>query len=156
MRTLVALVLIDAWMHCWHRANHELSFLWRLHRTHHTDRDLDASSAFRFHPGEVLLSGLLRLGVIGVTGVGMGHLLLYEAILIPVILVHHGNIRLPGLLERGLRWMIVTPGMHHLHHLRVPEETDSNYSSVFSWWNRVGGTFREPRSDTPVTFGLEG
>ena len=128
----LALLLCDGWMYLWHRANHRIPFLWRFHSVHHSDRELDATSAFRFHMGEVVMAAFLRLGVITVVGVGIGQVILYEVVLLPVILLHHSNLSLPEGLDRWLRVLIVTPRMHHVHHSPIRAETDSNYSSVFS------------------------
>jgi sterol desaturase/sphingolipid hydroxylase (fatty acid hydroxylase superfamily) len=122
---------------------------------HHSDNRLDASSAVRFHLGEVLLSVLLRLAVIALLGLTVRQVLLYELILLPVILLHHANLALPRPLEALARWLVVTPDIHHVHHSRVPRETDSNYGSVLPWWDRVFRTFRM-QSPENLRYGLEG
>ena len=132
LEATLALFLCDGWMYLWHRANHRIPFLWRFHSVHHSDRELDATSAFRFHIGEVALAALLRLGVITLVGIGIEQVILYELVLLPIILFHHSNLSLPEPLDRCLRVLIVTPRMHHLHHSPLRTETDSNYSSVFS------------------------
>lgn len=151
---LVGLVLLDLWMYAWHIGNHKLPILWRFHRMHHSDNRLDASSALRFHLGEVVLSYLLRLGVIAALGLTVRHVLLYELILLPVILVHHANLALPRPLEAVARWLVVTPDIHHVHHSRVQTETDSNYGSVLPWWDRLFRTFRM-QSPERLDYGLE-
>lgn len=153
--TVAALLLFDAWMYLWHRANHELGFLWRFHRVHHSDPEMDASTAFRFHAGELLLSSLLRLAVLPLLGLTLGQLLVYEMLLLPVILFHHSNVQFPEWLDRWIRLVIVTPALHRVHHSRLKPETDSNYSSVFSCWDRIAGTFRLRPDATPVNFGLD-
>lgn len=149
------LLFLDLWMYVWHVANHKLPFLWRFHRMHHSDNQLDASSALRFHMGEVVLSVLLRLAVIALLGLTIRQVLLYEFMLLPVILVHHANLALPRPLERVARWLVVTPDIHHVHHSRVPRETDSNYGSVLPWWDRLFRTFRM-QSPENLRYGLEG
>lgn len=153
--TAAAIVLFDAWMYFWHRANHECNFLWRFHRVHHSDSEMDASTAIRFHAGELLLSTILRLAVIPLLGISVGQLLLYETLLLPVILFHHSNVRLPESWDRALRWLIVTPELHRVHHSRLRPETDSNYASIFSIWDRLAGSFRLRPGTRPVNFGLE-
>lgn len=153
--TVVGLVLLDLWMYLWHVANHQVPLLWRFHRMHHSDNRMDASSALRFHLGEVLLSVVLRLGVIAAVGLNVGHVVLYEMVLLPVILLHHSNLALPRPVESVLRWVIVTPDIHHVHHSRVPVETDSNYASVLSCWDRLFRTFRMQTPDK-LSYGLEG
>jgi len=149
---IVLLLLFDAWMYLWHRLNHRVPLLWRLHAVHHSDREMDATSAFRFHTGEITLSFIARLAVLPLLGMTMPQLLIYETILLPVILFHHSNIRLPARADRWLRWLIVTPRMHWVHHSREQPETDSNYASVLSIWDRCFGTFR--LRDRPETIEL--
>jgi len=153
--TVGGLLLLDLWMYGWHVANHKVPLLWRFHRMHHSDNRLDASSAVRFHLGEVLLSVLLRLGVIALLGLTVRQVLLYELILLPVILLHHANLALPRPLEAPARWLFVTPDIHHVHHSRVPRETDSNYGSVLPWWDRLFRTFRMQTPEN-LRYGLEG
>lgn len=151
-----AFALIDLWQYAWHRLNHRLSFLWRFHAVHHADRDLEASSGLRFHTGEIVLSSVARLAVLPLLGVSIWHVVLYEAVLLPVILFHHANVRLPEQADRRLRWLVVTPRMHWVHHSRHRPETDSNYSSVFSLWDRVFGSFRLAREPGALRLGLDG
>jgi sterol desaturase/sphingolipid hydroxylase (fatty acid hydroxylase superfamily) len=155
VETVGGLLLLDLWMYAWHVANHKVPLLWRFHRMHHSDNRLDASSAVRFHLGEVLLSFLLRLGVIALLGLTVRQVLLYELILLPVILLHHANLALPRPLEAVARWLLVTPDIHHVHHSRVPRETDSNYGSVLPWWDRLFRTFRM-QSPENLRYGLKG
>ena len=136
------LVLFDGWMYAWHRANHRIGFLWRFHRMHHTDRELDATSAVRFHPVEIVISTALRLGVLALLGVGLPVLLAYEMVLAPVIQFHHSNVRTPGWLDEALRVLIVSPNMHRVHHSELRAEHDGNYASVLSVWDRLLGSHR--------------
>ncbi len=154
LRWCGAVVLFDLWMYLWHRANHRIHFLWRFHRMHHTDSTLDASSALRFHPGEIILSSLLRLLVLPLLGMTLAELLLYETLLQPVILLHHSNIRFPEPLDRVLRAVIVTPHMHWLHHSDRVQEHNSNYASIFSWWDRIGRSFRHRKDIEAIDYGL--
>jgi len=152
---VIGLLLLDLWMYLWHVANHKVSLLWRFHRMHHSDNQMDASSAVRFHLGEVVLSYTLRLGVIALLGLTFRHVVLYEMILLPVILVHHANIALPRPAEAVARWLLVTPDIHHVHHSRIRVETDSNYGSVLPWWDRLFRTFRVQTPEN-LDYGLEG
>jgi sterol desaturase/sphingolipid hydroxylase (fatty acid hydroxylase superfamily) len=135
----VALLLFDMWMYWWHRINHRVPLLWRFHRMHHSDRQMDVTSALRFHPGEIVLSSLVRLLILPIIGMSAAALLCYEIILLPVILLHHSNINVKGGADRLARVFIVTPWMHWVHHSRIREETNSNYGSVLSVWDRVFG-----------------
>lgn len=137
---VLVLVLFDLWMYLWHRLNHQVPLLWRFHQVHHTDPAMDATTALRFHPGEILLSNLLRLPVIAVLGMGLTHLLVYQVAMLPVIMLHHSNVRIPDWLDHGLRALLVPPSLHRVHHSDRRGETNSNYGTVFSIWDRLFGT----------------
>ena len=154
IETGIALLLFDGWMYFWHRANHAIPFLWRFHRMHHSDREMDVTSATRFHIGELILSSVLRLGVLPLLGLELWQLILYEVMLLPVIQFHHSNVNLPERWDRLLRTIIVSPNMHRVHHSRIRPETDSNYSSVFSFWDRLARTFRRRDDVEDIEFGL--
>ncbi|MBI3312110.1 MAG: sterol desaturase family protein, partial [Candidatus Omnitrophica bacterium] len=151
---LFGFLLFDFWMYVWHRANHGVSWLWRFHRVHHSDLAMDATTALRFHAGEMILSVLLRLAVIPLLGITLGQLLLYELILQPVILFHHSNVALPERWDRLLRLLVVSPNMHRVHHSDIPAETNSNYASIFSFWDRLGRTHRR-REVATIQYGLK-
>ena len=138
---LFALLLIDCWQYIWHRANHVLPLLWKFHQVHHSDKEMDASTALRFHPIEILYSNAIRIAIIPIAGIQLEHLILYEIILLPVILFHHSNIKLNETIDRALRTIIVTPHMHRLHHSDIQTETDSNYSNIFSIWDRLFNSY---------------
>jgi sterol desaturase/sphingolipid hydroxylase (fatty acid hydroxylase superfamily) len=150
-----AFLFFDAWMYLWHRLNHRVPFLWRFHRTHHSDPKMDVTTASRFHLGEIVLSSILRVPVIALLGLELWHLALYETAMFTVVQIHHANIALPKWLDRSLRLLIVTPFMHKVHHSRWQPETDSNYSSLFSFWDRLFGTFRSRVDFSAFQFGLE-
>ena len=131
------LLLLDCWIYWWHRLNHEWHLLWRFHEVHHLDEFLDASSALRFHFGEVLLSSAVRAGVILVLGVPLLSVVLFETLLSLVTMFHHSNVRLPPRLERALSFLIVTPSIHWVHHHALRRDTDSNYSALLSVWDHL-------------------
>lgn len=137
-----AILLLDAWMYIWHRLNHEIPFLWRFHRVHHSDPTMDVTTASRFHVGEIIISSLLRIPLIFLLGIHLEELLLYETIAFAVVQLHHADIGLPNTLDRMLRTVIVSPLMHKIHHSRWQPETDSNYGSLFSFWDRLARSFR--------------
>ena len=153
---VLGFVLFDLWQYLWHRLNHHVPLLWRFHAVHHADRELGASSGLRFHTGEIVLSSAARLAVLPLLGMTVAQVLVYEAVLLPVILFHHGNIGIPARADRWLRWLIVTPWMHWVHHSDYQPETDSNFSSVFSFWDRIFGSFRLRADPRTLTLGLEG
>ncbi len=150
-----ALLLLDAWTYLWHRLNHIIPFLWRFHRVHHADTKMDVTTASRFHIGEIFFSSLLRIPLILLLGLHFWELLVYETVMFAVIQVHHANIVLPEQLDRALRVIIVTPAMHKVHHSRLKPETDSNYSSLFSFWDRIGRSFRLRKDLSALHFGLD-
>ncbi len=153
--TVLAILMLDAWMYVWHRANHRIAFLWRFHRLHHSDAEMDATTAVRFHLGELLISTSLRLLVMLALGIALWQWLAYEMLLLPVILFHHSNVYFPARLDQWLRTIIVSPALHRVHHSRVKIETDSNYASVFSWWDRLGKSYRLNKDNHPIIFGLD-
>lgn len=153
---LGALLLLDAWMYVWHRINHEIPFLWRFHRVHHHDPRMDVTTASRFHTGEIVLSSVFRIGIIVLLGVHLWELVLYETMMFAVVQFHHANVGLPAPVDRALRTVIVTPNMHKVHHSRWQPETDSNYSSLFSVWDRMARTFRLRDDPSTIEFGLDG
>jgi sterol desaturase/sphingolipid hydroxylase (fatty acid hydroxylase superfamily) len=141
------LVLLDFLIYWWHRFNHEVGFLWRFHEVHHLDRFLDTSSALRFHAGEVLLSATARAAFILVLGFPLASVLVFEALLLMAAIFHHSNLRLPPPFESLLSRLVITPSIHWVHHHRVRRDTDSNYGTVFSFWDRLFRT----RSSSPRT-----
>jgi len=136
--------------------NHRVPFLWRFHKVHHSDPHMDVSTANRFHFGEIILSSILRIPVILLLGAELWHLALYEAILYPVVQFHHANIGVGRRLDRFLRLFITTPEMHKAHHSRWQPETDSNYTSLLSIWDRVFRSFRLRKDPHEIQLGLDG
>ena len=153
-KLITAIILIDLWQYCWHRLNHSLPFLWRFHRVHHSDKELDASSGVRFHPGEIFLSTLARLLVIPLLGIQLSHLISYEIIMMSIVFFHHSNIRLNESSDQLLRKLIVTPHMHRLHHSDQQTETDSNYGNIFSVWDKFFRTYTMRSIENNFSFGL--
>jgi sterol desaturase/sphingolipid hydroxylase (fatty acid hydroxylase superfamily) len=152
---VMAILLFDGWLYLLHRANHKFGLLWRFHRAHHSDPEMDATTAIRFHTGEVLISSALRLAVIPLLGITLWQLLIYESLMLPVIMFHHSNVKFPEKADRRMRALIASPAMHRVHHSRIRFETNSNYSIIFSFWDRIGKTFRLRKDGRPVNFGLD-
>jgi sterol desaturase/sphingolipid hydroxylase (fatty acid hydroxylase superfamily) len=130
-------LILDCWIYLWHRANHEVQFLWRFHEVHHLDETLDTTSALRFHFGEVLLSSAARAVLIFLLAVPLSSIIAFEAMLAVAALFHHSNLKLPPTVEHFLSLVVVTPSIHWVHHHAIRRDTDSNYSTVFSWWDRL-------------------
>ncbi len=154
MEVAIAFVLLDYTLWWWHWANHRLPFLWRFHLVHHADRDLDTSTALRFHFGELALSIPVRAAQMIVIGVDPQTLWLWQAVLFASILFHHANLRLPLGAERWLVRLIVTPRMHGIHHSDRLDETNSNYSSLVTVWDVLHGTLRLDVPQERVTIGV--
>lgn len=152
---ILAIVLFDMWQYVWHVLNHKVSFLWRFHCVHHSDPQMDASTGLRFHTGEIVLSSTARIAVLPILGLSMVHLAAYEAILLPIVMFHHSNVRVPKALDRILRLVVVTPWMHWVHHSDYRPETDSNYASIFPAWDRLFHTFRLRERPTQIRLGLK-
>jgi len=150
-----ALLLYDMWSYWWHRINHRIPFLWRFHRMHHSDPAMDVSTATRFHPGEVFLSSMIRLLVIPIVGMPVIALVVYDGLQLANTQFHHANISLFRPLDRAVSCILVSPNMHKVHHSPLREETDSNYSSVLSVWDRIFGSYRELAAGREVRFGLD-
>lgn len=134
---LLGFLLMDLSFYYWHWANHRVPFLWRFHNVHHIDQDLDVSTAFRFHFGEVAFSAGFRLAQVLALGVSGWTYAAYELVFQANTLFHHSNWRLSPGFERVLNAILVTPRMHGIHHSQVEGQTNSNYSTVFSWWDRL-------------------
>ena len=154
IETAIGVVLLDYTLWWWHRANHQVAFLWRFHLVHHVDRDLDTTTALRFHFGELILSIPVRAAQMLVIGVDAQLLWLWQTILFVSILFHHSNVRLPAGVERLLVWFIVTPRMHGIHHSDRLKEADSNWSSLLSLWDRIHRTLRLHVPQEQITVGV--
>ena len=142
LEVALACVLLDYTLYLWHVATHRAPWLWRFHVVHHADLDLDATTAVRFHFAELLLSVPWRAAQIVALGVSPPALSAWQTLLMLSVLFHHSNVRLPLGLERRLNYFVVTPRMHGIHHSAVRGETDSNWSSGLTLWDRLHGTLR--------------
>lgn len=152
---ILAFLTLDLYIYLWHRLNHRIKFLWRFHRVHHTDLSVDASSAFRFHIVEVALSMVGRLALIALLGIPALLVFIFEAVFSSVVYFHHSNIGITERADRLLRTIIPSPHMHRVHHSVKRVETDSNYGSVLSIWDRLFGSFRLVGNPMAIVQGLE-
>jgi sterol desaturase/sphingolipid hydroxylase (fatty acid hydroxylase superfamily) len=153
---IASMLILDLAIYLQHIVFHRVPWLWRIHRMHHTDLDLDVTSGARFHPLEIILSMLIKLAVIWLTGAPATAVLLFEVLLNAGAMFNHANLRLPIGVDRALRLLIVTPDMHRIHHSVLRDETDSNFGFNLSWWDRIFGTYIiEPQSgQKDMTLGL--
>ncbi len=141
LASVVLVVCFDFWSYVWHRLNHAVPLLWRFHRFHHGDEAMDVTTGFRFHPIEIVLSELFRLPVYLLLGMGAFEILLYNLLSFPIILMHHSNIALPTRLDGMLSIFIPSPNVHRLHHSVNPMESNTNFGSMLSVWDRLFGSF---------------
>jgi sterol desaturase/sphingolipid hydroxylase (fatty acid hydroxylase superfamily) len=139
----VAVVAMDFVIWLQHVMVHAVPVLWRLHRVHHADLDYDLTTGTRFHPVEIILSMLIKLATIMVLGPPVVAVILFEVILNGMAMFNHGNVRLPLPLDRTVRWLVVTPDMHRVHHSVEDDEANSNFGFNLSWWDRLFGTYRD-------------
>jgi len=140
---LLALVALDLAIYGQHVLFHRIRLFWRLHRMHHSDLDIDVTTGARFHPLEIILSLVIKIGAVVALGAPAGAVVAFEIILNATAMFNHGNIRLPSRADRWLRLLLVTPDMHRVHHSVIRQETDSNFGFNFPWWDRLFGTYRE-------------
>lgn len=152
MRVPAAVLLFDYTMYVWHRLTHTVPWLWRLHLVHHVEQSMDSSTALRFHPADMAASVPWRVAQVAVIGAGPRELTAWQRLFFVAVLFHHANLRLPRALERLLQPLLVTPRMHAIHHAPTSIDTNSNWSSGLSIWDRLHGTLRlgEPPEGTGV------
>jgi sterol desaturase/sphingolipid hydroxylase (fatty acid hydroxylase superfamily) len=152
---IVGLLLLDYTMYLWHRLNHRVPLLWRFHLAHHTDLDLDVATALRFHAGELALSCGWRAAQVAAIGPPVALVVVFELVFEAATAFHHSNWRLPDALDRTLAWVVVTPRVHGIHHSIVERETNSNWSVMLTWWDRLHRTLRLERPvAVPLVIGL--
>jgi sterol desaturase/sphingolipid hydroxylase (fatty acid hydroxylase superfamily) len=154
VQLIASLLALDYTLYLWHRLMHKLPFLWRFHNVHHIDLNMDASTALRFHFGELTLSVVYRSAQILLLGINFWTLLLFETCVTAFALFHHSNLRLPLRLESILNRLLVTPRMHGVHHSIVQEETDSNYGTILTLWDRLHRTLRLNIPQEKITIGV--
>ena len=157
IESVLALVLLDFAIYLQHRLFHYVPILWRLHRMHHADLDVDVTTGARFHPVEILLSLGIKFLVIVPLGAAPLAVLLFEIGLNATSMFNHSNVRVAPRIERALRWFVVTSDMHRVHHSVVRRETDSNFGFNFPWWDRLFRTYRpQPEAGhETMTLGIE-
>lgn len=152
LELVLSVLLMDLAFYYWHLANHRIPLLWRFHNVHHTDPELDVSTAFRFHFGEIALSSFFNVIQISLIGISPWAFAVYQLVFQSEVLFHHSNLRLPIAFERLLSKVLVTPRMHGIHHSQVHRENNSNFGTVFPWWDRFHRTLglNIPQSEVVV------
>ncbi len=154
----IGVIAMDLVIWLQHVMFHAVPALWRLHRVHHADLDYDVTTGARFHPLEIALSMLIKFATIVVLGPPVLAVVLFEVLLNATAMFNHGNIRIPAGVDRVLRWFVVTPDMHRVHHSVEDDETNSNFGFNLPWWDRLFGTYRaQPRAGhQAMTIGIHG
>jgi sterol desaturase/sphingolipid hydroxylase (fatty acid hydroxylase superfamily) len=152
-----SVILLDFAIYLQHVLFHAVPALWRLHRMHHADLELDVTTGLRFHPIEILLSMAIKLAAVGALGTPALAVLIFEVLLNATSMFNHSNIRIPIGLDRVVRWFVVTPDMHRVHHSILSLETNSNFGFNLPWWDRLFGTYRaQPEAGhDAMTIGIE-
>ncbi len=147
MSIVIAVTAMDFMIYLQHVMVHAIPLLWRLHRVHHADLDYDVTTGIRFHPLEIILSMLIKFAMIIILGPPVIAVIIFEVVLNALAMFNHGNIALPKTVDWLLRWLIVTPDMHRVHHSVEDDETNSNFGFNLSCWDRIFGTYRQqPRA----------
>lgn len=154
---VVAVVVLDFVLYVQHVMFHAFPLFWRFHMMHHADLDCDVTTGLRFHPVEVVFSMLIKLGAVVLIGAAPTAVLVFEIVLNATSMFNHSNVWMPAAVDRVLRWVLVTPDMHRIHHSTVPTETNSNFGFNLPWWDRLLRTYRdEPiQGQTGMMIGLE-
>lgn len=153
----LAIVALDLAIYLQHVVFHAVPALWRLHRMHHADLEFDVTTGLRFHPVEIILSMAIKFAVVAAIGAPAVSVLLFEILLNGTSMFNHSNVRLPGRVDALLRWIVVTPDMHRVHHSIIPAETNSNFGFNLPWWDRLLGTYKaQPKmGHEGMTIGIE-
>jgi len=154
VRMIIVIVFVDFIFYVWHLLNHEMPTLWRLHRVHHSDLNMDVSTATRFHIGELTISAVIKIGLIFMLGIRFTELVVFETLLVMAAQFQHSVIRVPQWFERFYWVLFVPPSMHRIHHSVVIRERDTNYGTIFSIWDRVLGTLLTKVDQDRIKIGL--
>jgi len=157
LKIVAAVLFLDLAIYLQHLMFHAVPMLWRLHMVHHADLDIDVTTGLRFHPVEIVLSMLIKLAVVLFLGPPVVAVMIFEVLLNATAMFNHGNVRIALSLDRVLRWIVVTPDMHRVHHSVTPQETNSNFGFNLPWWDRLLGTYKaQPAAGhKAMTIGLE-
>lgn len=154
IRVLVILIFLDFILYIWHVLNHLIPLFWRFHRVHHSDINMDVSTATRFHIGELSFSAIIKIALIFFVGFSINTLIIYECTVVFCAQFHHSSLRVPGWLEAILWIVFVPPSMHRIHHSVIKKEMDSNYGTILSIWDRIMGTFVTHVDQSKIHIGI--
>lgn len=143
---ILAIVLLDLIIYWQHRLFHKVPLLWALHKVHHVDQDIDVTTGSRFHTIEIILSLLIKFFFVCLLGPSLLAVILFEIILNACAMFNHANVKLPLALDRVLRWVLVTPDMHRVHHSNIGSETNKNFGFNITWWDKLFGSYQDQPS----------
>jgi sterol desaturase/sphingolipid hydroxylase (fatty acid hydroxylase superfamily) len=157
LAVIASVILLDLVIYLQHVLVHAIPALWRLHRMHHADLEFDVTTGARFHPLEILLSMAIKFGAVAALGAPAVAVLIFEVLLNATAMFNHGNVRLPERVDSLLRWIVVTPDMHRIHHSVAIQETNSNFGFNLPWWDWLFGSYRPEPADGQegMTIGVE-
>ena len=153
VKTIFAVIILDMMIYWQHVAFHKVPILWHLHKVHHADRDLDASSGLRFHPVEIVISMVYKMAVVCLLGAPALAVIIFEILLNACAVFNHANVRVPLWFERPLRQVMVTPALHRIHHSVIERETNTNYGFSVIWWDKIFGSYTD-QPQGKLTLGL--
>lgn len=153
-KVFLSVIFMDLVFYVWHLLNHRIPLMWRFHRVHHSDLNMDVSTASRFHIGELALSSCIKIGLIYLIGANVVSVILFESLLGLTAQFQHSSVRVPSWFERAFWLLFVPPSMHRIHHSVVIRERDTNYGTILSIWDRVLGTLRKDVDQNTIMIGL--
>ncbi|GAB4483460.1 MAG: sterol desaturase family protein [Thermodesulfovibrionales bacterium] len=154
LRVCAAVIFMDFMLYVWHLLNHEMPFLWRFHRVHHSDLNMDVSTATRFHIGELAISAVIKIGLIFFLGADLLSVILFESLLVLCAQFQHSSVKVPEGFEKLFWLLFVPPSMHRIHHSVVIRERNTNYGTIFSFWDRLLGTLRKDVEQDRIVIGV--
>lgn len=154
LKILVTVMFMDFMLYVWHLLNHEMPFLWRFHRVHHSDLNMDVSSATRFHIGELAISAVIKISLVFFLGASPVGVLIFESVIVFCAQFHHSSLIVPKWFEAIFWTLFVPPSMHRIHHSVVIKERDSNYGTIFSLWDRSLGTLIKDLDQGKIRIGV--
>jgi len=155
-RLMATVIFMDFMLYVWHLLNHEMPLLWRFHRVHHVDLNMDVSTATRFHLGELLISALIKMGLVFFLGADLVGLLIFESALVLAAQFHHSSLRVPAWLDSAWLVLSMPPSVHRIHHSVRIKERNTNYGTIFSFWDRVLGTLKTGVNQEGIVIGVGG
>ncbi len=154
LKILATVAFMDFMLYIWHLLNHEMPLLWRFHRVHHSDLNMDVSSATRFHIGELAISAVIKISLIFFLGASALGVLIFESVVVLCAQFHHSSLKVPGWFETIFWFLFVPPSMHRIHHSVIIKERNTNYGTIFSLWDRFLGTLLKDVDQAGIRIGV--